>query len=77
MNDKLFNCFSKALGIPASTVNDDLAYQSIRQWDSIAHMALVAELESSFNVMFDTDDIVAMSTVKKAREILGKYGAAA
>jgi acyl carrier protein len=37
-------------------------------------MALVVELESAFEVMFDTDDILGMSTVAKAREILTRYG---
>jgi acyl carrier protein len=37
-------------------------------------MALVVELEGEFDVMFDTDDILGMSTVAKAREILTRYG---
>jgi acyl carrier protein len=40
----------------------------------VAHMALVVELESEFDVMLDTDDILAMSSVAKAREILGRLG---
>jgi hypothetical protein len=34
----------------------------------------VADLEGAFDVMFDTDDILGMSTVAKAREILARYG---
>jgi hypothetical protein len=37
-------------------------------------MALVVELEGAFDVMFDTNDILGMSTVGKAREILTRYG---
>jgi len=66
--------FSTALAIPQEQVTDDLAYNSIPQWDSIAHMTLVAELESRFDVMMDTDDIIDMSSVARARDILGKYG---
>lgn len=66
--------FSTALAIPQEQVTDDLAYNSIPQWDSIAHMTLVAELESRFDVMMDTDDIIDMSSAAKARDILGKYG---
>jgi acyl carrier protein len=53
-----------------------LAYQSIPQWDSVAHMALVAEIENTFNVTLDTDDIIGMSDVSKAVEILRKHGVA-
>lgn len=72
----LVDSFATALAIPAEKVTDDLVYNSIPQWDSIAHMTLVAELESRFDVMMDTDDIIDMSSVGKARDILGKYGVA-
>jgi acyl carrier protein len=71
---KLRECFGRSLGISLERVTDDLAYNTIKEWDSVGHMALVAEIEGAFDVMFDTDDILAMSTVAKAREILGKYG---
>jgi acyl carrier protein len=72
--DKLRETFSRSLGIPQVQVTDDLAYNTIKEWDSVGHMALVAELEGAFDVMFDTDDILGMSSVAKAREILGRYG---
>ena len=37
-------------------------------------MALVAAIEGEFNLMLDTDDILALSSVAKAREILARYG---
>ena len=73
-DDKLRDGFSRALGIERGRVTDSLAYNEIKEWDSVGHMALVAELESGFDVMFDTDDILGMSTVAKAREILSRYG---
>jgi acyl carrier protein len=72
--DKLRECFSRALGIPLERVTEDLAYNTISEWDSVGHMALVAEIEGAFDVMFDTDDILGMSTVAKGREILKRYG---
>jgi acyl carrier protein len=72
--DKLRECFSRSLGVPVERITDGLAYNSLKEWDSVAHMALVAELETEFDVMFDTDDILGMSTVAKAREILTRLG---
>jgi len=74
---KLMGLIAKTLMIPEERVTDDLLYNSIPEWDSVAHMALVAELEDSYNVMLDTDDIVDMSSVAKIRSILGKYDAEA
>jgi acyl carrier protein len=74
MNEKLINCFAQALGIEVAQVTDALAYRAIPQWDSVGHMSLVAELEAAFDIMLDTDDIIALSSVGKAKEILAKYG---
>jgi acyl carrier protein len=71
---KLRECFAQALGIPIESVTDSLAYNTIKEWDSVGHMALVASLETVYGIMLDTDDILALSTVAKSREILGKYG---
>ena len=73
-NQRLYESFAKALSIPAEQVNDALTYNTIAQWDSVAHMSLIAELEQVFEVMLDTDDIIDMNSVAKAREILQKYG---
>ena len=62
--------------IERQQVTPKLAYQSIPQWDSVGHMALVVEIENTFNVTLDTDDIIGMSDVLKAVEILKKHGVA-
>lgn len=69
----LKQAFVTALEIESELVKDELTYNSIPQWDSTAHMVLIAELEAQFNVMLDTDDIIDMSSVEKAKEILAKY----
>ena len=71
---KLQQAFAAALAIDVSLVTDPLAYNSIPQWDSTADMLLIAELENSFQLMLDTDEIIDMSSVAKAREILAKHG---
>ncbi|BBG88915.1 acyl carrier protein [Aeromonas caviae] len=73
---QLEQIFSDALGIELEQVSDALSYQGIPQWDSVAHMGLIAQLEDHYGVLLDTDDIIDMSSVAKAREILTKYGVA-
>jgi acyl carrier protein len=72
--DRLHECFSRSLGIPRERVTETLAYNTLKEWDSVGHMALVVEIEGEFEVMLDTDDILGMSTVAKAREILSRHG---
>ncbi|WP_143871747.1 acyl carrier protein [Catenovulum sediminis] len=71
--DKLKQAFVNALSIEENEVTAELAYSQHPKWDSTAHMVLIAELESSFDIMLDTDDIIDMSSYQKAGEIIQKY----
>ena len=70
---KLINAFVNALEISADEVDDSLEYNNHQQWDSTAHMILIAQLENDFDLMFDIDDIIDMSSFVKAQQILKKY----
>ena len=52
---------------------ENLKYQSIETWDSVGHMALIAELEENFDIEMDIDDIIEFSDYLKGKEILKKY----
>jgi acyl carrier protein len=71
---KLKTAFAAALGVEETQITDSLKYQSIVEWDSISHMVLITELEDAFDVSIDTDDVIDMSSVAKAKEILAKLG---
>ena len=75
MSDRLQQIVAKSLMLDESRVGEDLEYNSIPEWDSVAHMVLVADPEDAFELMLDTDDIIAMSSVGKIREIVRKHGA--
>lgn len=72
-NNKLKEIFANSLGVDKEIIEDSLEYNSIPEWDSIAHMTLISELEDGFDVMLDTDEIIDMSSVQKAKEILSKH----
>jgi acyl carrier protein len=65
--------FCEVLSLPEDQITDETSYGTTK-WDSIAHMALVAAIDSSFNLTMDTDDLLGMSSYGKAKEILRKYG---
>jgi len=73
-NQKLVGSFHGALGIQVSLIVDSLSYQGVPEWDSISHMILISQLEEDFNVSFETDDVIDMSSFAKAKELLTKYG---
>lgn len=73
-NSKLNDAFAQSLRIDLTRITDELTFNTIEEWDSVAHMALVTEIETVFDVMLDTDEILDLSSVVKAREILAKHG---
>ncbi|HUX61241.1 MAG TPA: acyl carrier protein [Ignavibacteriaceae bacterium] len=70
---KLIKTFTESLEIEPEIVTDELSYGS-SSWDSIAHLALVASIEIEFDIMLSSDEVIDMSSFKKAKEILGKRG---
>ena len=70
----LNDAFVKALGVPVGGNFDLLAYGETGGWDSVAHMALIAAIESNFDIMLATDDVIDMSSYSRAKEIVAKYG---
>lgn len=70
--EKLKKAFSEALEISSDSITDELAYGN-ESWDSVAHLALVASIETEFDIMLGSDDVIDMSSFLKAKEILNKY----
>ena len=66
--------FMESFSIEESTLGDSLEYNTIPSWDSVGHMAMIAELEDTFDIMMETDDIIDFSSYKKGFELLAKYG---
>ncbi len=72
--DTVREAFVSALDLPADVNVESLEIGASPEWDSIGHMALVAELEERFGIALDTEDLVDMSSFAKSIEILRRYG---
>ena len=70
--EKYNDVFCKVLNISESKLAG-LTYRSINEWDSVGHMSLIAGLESTFDIMFDTEDILDFNSYEHGKEILEKY----
>jgi hypothetical protein len=67
--EKYNNAFFVSLQINEQQLNG-LSYQSVPLWDSVGHMQLIAALEEQFDIMMETDDIIALSSYEKGLYIL-------
>ena len=71
--EKYQDIFVKSLELEKSKFNENIKYNEIAEWDSIAHMVLMSGLEEGFNITMETDDILDFSSFKKGIEILKKH----
>ena len=74
MNDILTEVLAAELGVQSEIITDDLKYNSIPEWESTSHMIIVLALEDRFNVEFESDDIVNMTSLPKIRKMLQDKG---
>ena len=68
---------SKILLLDETEINDRTSRKDINEWDSMTHLVLIAEVESTFGIMMSDDDISGIRTVGDIRTILRKLGARA
>jgi acyl carrier protein len=72
--EKYDSAFMTVFEIDADQLTDELTYQSVKAWDSVGHMALMAELENLFDIMLEMDDVVDFGSYETGVKTLEKYG---
>ncbi|WP_020594236.1 acyl carrier protein [Kiloniella laminariae] len=72
--ERLKQVFTKTLEISGSNTLHILEYNKTPKWDSIGHMQLVAAIETEFDILMETEQIIDMSCFEKACLILGEHG---
>ena len=73
---KLQAAFRDALELAPDHDVTALAFRTIRAWDSVGHMQLIAAIEAAFDLMLDADDVLALTSYATAREIVARHGVA-
>ena len=66
--------FMDVLGADETQLNESFTFKDVLQWDSVAHLSLISELEEAFDVMLEPDDILHYGSYENGKKILEKYG---
>ncbi len=72
--EKYKSIFSIVLGVSEEVLDDRFTFKAVEQWDSVAHLTLISDLEDAFGIMFDPDDILHFGSFENGKRILNKYG---
>lgn len=70
--ERLSAVFSNVFGIEG--VDDSASNETIGEWDSGTHIALILELENEFGMSLTTEEAVAMTSVRAISEVLRNKG---
>ena len=71
--EKYQNAFVEVFGAKLEELNDNYGKETVGEWDSVHQLSLIAQFEESFDVMFDPEDIMEMTSYAKGKELLKKY----
>lgn len=71
--EKYNNAFMQVFGAKAEELNDNYSKDTVEEWDSVHQLSLVAEFEEAFDIMFDPEDIMDLTSYAKGKELLAKY----
>lgn len=71
--EKYNNAFVEVFGAKVEELNDDYSKETVGEWDSVHQLTLISIFEESFDIMFDPEDIMEMTSYAKGKELLKKY----
>jgi acyl carrier protein len=69
---KFRECIIKSLKLRGEEYRPDLRIGDIDQWDSVAHLDLMSEIEQEFGVRFDLDEITTLTSLPELLSRLEK-----
>jgi acyl carrier protein len=72
--EKYNTVFIEVFSVTEDKLNDDFTSENMAIWDSIRQLTLISEIEESFDIMFDTEDILGLTSYIIGKEMLAtKY----
>ncbi|MBE5864695.1 MAG: acyl carrier protein [Lachnospiraceae bacterium] len=69
--EEIIALIEELLKVPAGTITVDTQIADVEEWDSLAHVMIIGELESALGISIPLDDAIELTCVK---ELLEKAG---
>ena len=63
--DEVRELLAQATGVSSGTITEDFDQSSSPAWSSLAHLMLISQLESRFNVIFSNQEIADLTSFAK------------
>lgn len=71
MKEKVIALIQEALNVPEGTITEDTMIADVEEWDSLAHVMLIGELEEKLGISIPLEEAIELTGM---RELLEKAG---
>lgn len=71
MKEKIIALIEAALEVPAGTITEDTMIADVEEWDSLAHVMIIGELEEKLGLSIPLEEAADLTGM---RELLEKCG---
>jgi len=71
MKEKIIALIEEALNVEPGTITEETRIEDVEQWDSLAHVMIIGELEEKLGVSIPLEEAIELASVK---ELLEKAG---
>ena len=71
MEEKIIQLASEILNAPQSELTIDSSMDTVDNWDSLAHIQLIAEIEDEFKISIPFEDVAEITSLKDFLKYIG------
>lgn len=71
--EKYNAAFVEVFGVTEEVLNGNFSKENVDAWDSVHQLNIISILEDTFDVMFEPEEIMELTSYEKGMEILSKY----
>ncbi|MDC1122017.1 acyl carrier protein [Nitrospinaceae bacterium] len=72
MEIKLREIVAEAIDVNLEELTDQSSPDNMPEWDSFAHMTMVAALEGEFKISLTLEEIMEMQNIQKIKEVISR-----
>jgi acyl carrier protein len=74
LDSTLLRIFADVLRVKNGAVNVEAAQDNTPEWDSMAHLRLILQIEEEFGIRFKTAEIPDLTSIAMIRQSLAGHG---
>ncbi len=68
MKEQIIDLIENILQVSAGTVTESTKMEDLEQWDSLAHVMIIGELEEKLGIYIPLDEAIEIRTVQEILE---------